>query len=152
MPDFPDSIGSFANYRPDRMSALREKRPSSPSRLLTHLRHGQVQPTSWQCPLMTVPSRLCALSVPSTRLMKPCQTAVGSNRCFQMLPSVSAVSKNKCVSVTWTAKLLPRVHRPLVQINGDLFPIYVDRVALAARKAPRPAFQIDRLGMCSRCS
>ena len=46
----------------------------------------------------------------------------------------------------------PRVHRPLVQINGDLFPVYVDRVALVTRKAPRPAFQIDRLGMCSRCS
>ncbi|MBM7488115.1 hypothetical protein ACVWWI_006334 [Bradyrhizobium sp. USDA 3686] len=35
MPDFSESIGSFANYRPDRMSALREKWPSSPSRLLT---------------------------------------------------------------------------------------------------------------------
>src|SRR5215471_21535928 len=46
----------------------------------------------------------------------------------------------------------PRVHRALIQINGDLFPVYVDRVALVARKAPRPAFQIDRLGMCSRCS
>ena len=46
----------------------------------------------------------------------------------------------------------PRVHRPLVQINGDLFPVYVDRVALVTRKAPRPAFQIDRVGMCSRCS
>jgi len=40
----------------------------------------RVQPTRSQCPLMTVPSRLCPLSVPSTRLMKPCQTAVGSNR------------------------------------------------------------------------
>ena len=46
----------------------------------------------------------------------------------------------------------PRMHRALVQINGDLFPVYVDRVALVTRKAPRPAFQIDRLGMCSRCS
>ena len=46
----------------------------------------------------------------------------------------------------------PRAHRPLVQINGDLLPVYVDRVALVTRKAPRPAFQIDRLGMCGRCS
>ena len=45
----------------------------------------------------------------------------------------------------------PRVHRLLVQINGDLFPVYVDRVELVTRKALRPAFQIDRLGMCSRC-
>ena len=44
------------------------------------------------------------------------------------------------------------MHRPLVQINGDLFPVYVDRVALLTRKAPRPAFQIDRLGMSNRCS
>ena len=43
----------------------------------------------------------------------------------------------------------PRVHRPLVEINGDLFSVYVDRVALVTRKAPRPAFQIDRLGMCA---
>ena len=33
---------------------------------------------------------------------------------FQMLPSVSAVSKNKCVSVTWTAKLLPNVRECIV--------------------------------------
>src|SRR5215813_15086627 len=45
----------------------------------------------------------------------------------------------------------PRVHRPLVQINGDLFPVYVDGVALVTRKALRPAFQIDRVGMCSLC-
>ena len=45
----------------------------------------------------------------------------------------------------------PRVHRLLVQINGDLF-VYVDRVELVTRKALRPAFQIDRVGMCSRCS
>ena len=45
----------------------------------------------------------------------------------------------------------PRVHRLLVQINGDLF-VYVDRGELVTRKALRPAFQIDRVGMCSRCS
>jgi len=45
----------------------------------------------------------------------------------------------------------PRVHRLLVQINGDLF-VYVDRVELVTRKALRPAFQIDRVGMRSRCS
>src|SRR6516225_2137655 len=45
----------------------------------------------------------------------------------------------------------PRVHRLLIQINGDLF-VYVDRVELVTRKALRRAFQIDRVGMCSRCS
>src|SRR6516162_11177037 len=69
----------------------------------------------WQCPRMTVPSRLCAISVPSTRLMKPCQTAVGSRKRFcNMLPSVGAISKNKCLSVTWTAKLLPNVQECIV--------------------------------------
>jgi hypothetical protein len=45
----------------------------------------------------------------------------------------------------------PRAHRLLVQINGDLF-VYADRVELVTRKALRPAFQIDRVGICSRCS
>src|SRR6516162_2871284 len=69
----------------------------------------------WQRQRMTVPSRLCAISVPSTRLMKPCQTAVGSRKRFSnMLPSVGGVSKNKCVSVTWTAKLLQNVPECIV--------------------------------------
>src|SRR6516225_6431034 len=45
----------------------------------------------------------------------------------------------------------PRMHRLLVQINGDLF-VYVNRVELVTRKALRPTFQIDRVDMCSRCS
>jgi hypothetical protein len=45
----------------------------------------------------------------------------------------------------------PRVHRLLVQIKGDLF-VYVDRTEPVTRKALRRAFQIDRVGMCGRCS
>src|SRR6516164_4187380 len=104
-------FGSFTGSREDRSSG-KSGLPWGQGMLRFHpdLHFG----CSWQCPLMTVPSRLCALSVPSTRLMKPCQTAVGSNRFCQMLPSVSAVSKNKCISVTWTAKLLPNVQECIV--------------------------------------
>ena len=36
------------------------------------------------------------------------------------------------------ASQCPRLHRLLVQINGDLFPVYVDRVALVKRMWPAP--------------
>ena len=86
------------------------------------------------------------------------ETLPDSGRVEQMLPNVAERKRRLKEQVRirhvdgQIASECPRVHRPLVQINGDLFPVYVDRVALGTRKAPRPAFQIDRLGMCSRCS
>ena len=86
------------------------------------------------------------------------ETLPDGGRVEQMLPNVAECKRRLKEQVRigdldgQIASECPRVHRPLVQINGDLFPVYVDRVALGTRKAPRPAFQIDRLGMCSRCS
>ena len=86
------------------------------------------------------------------------ETLPDSGRVEQIVPNVAERRRRlkKQVHIRdldgQIASECPRVHLPLVQINGDLLPVYVDRVALVIRKAPRPAFQIDRLGMCSRCS
>src|SRR5262249_31257066 len=86
------------------------------------------------------------------------ETLPDSGRVEQILPNVAERKRRLKEQVRirdvdgQIASECPRVQRPLVQINGDLFPVYVDRVALVSRKAPRPAFQIDRLGMCSRCN
>ena len=86
------------------------------------------------------------------------ETLPDSGRLEQILPNVAERRRRlkKQVHIRdldgQIASERPRVHRPLVQINGDLFPVYVDRVALVTRKALRPASQIERLGMCSRCS
>ena len=86
------------------------------------------------------------------------ETLPDSGRVEQILPNVAERRRRlkKQVHIRdldgQIASECPRVHLPLVQINGDLLPVYVDRVALVIRKAPRPAFQIDRLGICSRCS
>ena len=81
------------------------------------------------------------------------ETLPDSGRVEQILPNVAERKRRLKEQVPirdvdgQIASERPRVHRPLVQINGDLLPVYVDRVALVTRKAPRPAFQIDRLGM-----
>ena len=75
------------------------------------------------------------------------ETLPDSGRVEQMLPKVAECKRRLKEQVRvrdvdgQIASECPRVHRPLVQINGDRFPVYVDRVALVTRKAPAQHFK-----------
>src|SRR5215468_2790823 len=73
------------------------------------------------------------------------ETLPDSGRVAQILPNVAERKRRLkeqvhiCDVDGQIASECPRMHRPLVQINGDLFPVYVDRVALVTRKASSAA-------------
>src|SRR6516162_2614026 len=78
-----------------------------------------------------------------------------SGRLEQILPNVAERRRRlkKQVHIRdldgQIASECPRVHLPLVQINGDLLPVYVDGVALFIRRPPPQVFQIVLPGICT---